>query len=68
MVTHVKFLPNETSKGHQVLASVGDISCRFWDIFSQQRARELLAISQHDIDYEVMEKLFKLFLKQLEFS
>jgi len=53
MVTHVKFLPNETSKGHQVLASAGDISCRFWDIFSQQRARELLAISQHDIDYEV---------------
>ena len=53
MVTEVKFLPNETSKGHQVLASAGDTTCRFWDIVAQQRARELLAISQHEFDYEV---------------
>ena len=53
MVTEVKFMPNQTSKGHQVLASAGDTTCRFWDIFAQQKARELLAISQHDLDYEV---------------
>ena len=53
MVTEVKFLPHETSKGHQVLASVGDITCRFWDTLSQQKAKELLSISQHDLDYEV---------------
>ena len=57
MVTEVKFLPQETSVGHQVLVSAGGTTCRFWDTLSQEKAKQLLSLNQHDLDYEVSESI-----------